>query len=718
MEQMVTMIPMFAPDGSHCAIARVRSVNSFSEVDVRWSGQERPELDLFLLTSDGLHGVIDGKAPHHSGEILYGIAAMNAQGVCVCCGPVRSNEEEFEAAMVRLRLCFGNTLEGSPGAKAAPPGPMPKLEVTPEATGARLNASTPKAQAVLETQPVPNVPAAARPAQPRQQNEELHMPGRAQQNTVAAQNKTPEQHIAKRADEGTADVQPKPGFREKPKDAFPIGELFDEHILQKHYSEQKPLSEREMPKKPIAQEEAEPEHKPETPPRGQIFNMHPLPPPNQQEVPSFEVRAYAFKAQEEQQQGTSCPLGSPGMMEQPAFPFLPPVIEFEQTGTPGQQGIGAQPAPTPASTPTPPPAPIPEQQPQPIPQPLPAQQHAPIPQPLPEQQPAPVPQPLPTPPPVPFQTPIPMLPPVPFHTPIPMPPPIPMRTRVPVSQPTPTQPPASTPAPMPLEQSAAKPFASMEQPKTQPQAQPQGVNEANNNKAQQSGFPNSVQQAPLQQPKRRENNIGDSNNQNSQQGNREGSLPECLRLAKEASILELERLKNEAQNKMEQPMEENPAQAPTAQMRSEEIASNSSTALKRILEEAKRLFPNNEAEAEQTLNSPLRGAASAWAKEADALVSDNFQEESLPVYNRSRRNLPSRIANPFPSQFPGSVWIRVERPEGQGPYLEGFMRIGGDTFSITAVPGEFKPVPPRHLQGFHRYIPTRSGGYWVRVRKN
>ena len=36
---------------------------------------------------------------------------------------------------------------------------------------------------------------------------------------------------------------------------------------------------------------------------------------------------------------------------------------------------------------------------------------------------------------------------------------------------------------------------------------------------------------------------------------------------------------------------------------------------------------------------------------------------------------------------------------------------------ITAVPGEYQPVPPRHLYGFNKYLPTRNGGFWVRVVK-
>lgn len=75
------------------------------------------------------------------------------------------------------------------------------------------------------------------------------------------------------------------------------------------------------------------------------------------------------------------------------------------------------------------------------------------------------------------------------------------------------------------------------------------------------------------------------------------------------------------------------------------------------------------------------------------------------------------IPNPFPNTFPRSVWQRVLRSQGQGWYLKGDWMRGEEHIEITAVPGDYRPIPPRHLQGFSRYIKTLEGGYWVRLRR-
>jgi len=215
-----------------------------------------------------------------------------------------------------------------------------------------------------------------------------------------------------------------------------------------------------------------------------------------------------------------------------------------------------------------------------------------------------------------------------------------------------------------------------------------------------------------------QNDAGASSSQNNRPAAQpQGTMPQCLRLAKEEARRVLEMIN--AENNEDLAANQNAAQTAPAPAE-EQQAPGESAALKRILNEAKNFFPQTEEDFMQEdlpERGPLSRAAAAWEREADALVTGKFEQEAAPVWNRNRRNLPSRVANPFPRQFPGSVWIRVDRPEAKGVYLEGFMRVGSDTYSITAVPGEFKPVPPRHLQGFHRYIPTQNGGFWIRIRK-
>lgn len=89
MEQGVVMIPMYHTNGTHCGLARIRYMGNFVQVDVRWSGRPRNDLELVLLTEDGLRTVRNGRAPLGYGRRLYGIAAINDQGNCVCCGALR-----------------------------------------------------------------------------------------------------------------------------------------------------------------------------------------------------------------------------------------------------------------------------------------------------------------------------------------------------------------------------------------------------------------------------------------------------------------------------------------------------------------------------------------------------------------------------------------------------------------------------------------------------
>lgn len=84
---------------------------------------------------------------------------------------------------------------------------------------------------------------------------------------------------------------------------------------------------------------------------------------------------------------------------------------------------------------------------------------------------------------------------------------------------------------------------------------------------------------------------------------------------------------------------------------------------------------------------------------------------------QAREGLAMAIPNPFPNTFPGAAFRRVHRPQGQGWYLQGEMRRGNERWRITAMPGEYRPIPPCALQGFHRYIKSRDGGYWLRIER-
>lgn len=161
------------------------------------------------------------------------------------------------------------------------------------------------------------------------------------------------------------------------------------------------------------------------------------------------------------------------------------------------------------------------------------------------------------------------------------------------------------------------------------------------------------------------------------------------------------------------------------------MASASSAALQQILQRAQAVFPersmapDNAVEVsarpagQQTPVRPAPQSVAEWEQEANALLSDGGNTPgAAEVWRRGRYDQPHYIDNPFPGQFPGSTWVRIDRPQGQGWYYEGHMRRGCDSFCITAVPGEYRSVPPRYLQGFGKYIPSRSGGgCWVRIQK-
>ena len=141
-----------------------------------------------------------------------------------------------------------------------------------------------------------------------------------------------------------------------------------------------------------------------------------------------------------------------------------------------------------------------------------------------------------------------------------------------------------------------------------------------------------------------------------------------------------------------------------------------SPALREILQRAETIFapPQQESafmprplEAEEPSRPDPR--MDRWEQGVAALL-----EAERPAA-QARMPLAQPAQNPFPNAFPNTLWRRVYRPQGQGWYLEGTMRKGREEYRITAIPGEYRPVPPRHLQGFNRFIKAPDGGYWVRV---
>lgn len=148
-------------------------------------------------------------------------------------------------------------------------------------------------------------------------------------------------------------------------------------------------------------------------------------------------------------------------------------------------------------------------------------------------------------------------------------------------------------------------------------------------------------------------------------------------------------------------------------------------ALQQILQQAQAMFPDRSLAPDNAVSVSARpagdGAPDAGKTQADW---DNEVSRLLGADDGTtsvwRRNMEDAcpIDDPFPGQFPGSTWVRVDRPHGQGCYFVGSMRHGDDWYRITAVPGEYRPMPPGHMQSIGRYIPCEGGGCWVRVERD
>ena len=170
------------------------------------------------------------------------------------------------------------------------------------------------------------------------------------------------------------------------------------------------------------------------------------------------------------------------------------------------------------------------------------------------------------------------------------------------------------------------------------------------------------------------------------------------------------------------------ARQPGAGTQQQPMSPANSAALQQILQQASEIFPGQELSgnavpASAAAPQPATRVAQTseeWQREVDALLQGQAPEApSAEVTAPAPGGRRQSTANPFPGQFPDSEWARIDPPNGEGYFYEGHMRRGNDRFFITAVPGEYRPVPPRHLQGqgFGRYIPSRSGGCWVRIQK-
>lgn len=126
-----------------------------------------------------------------------------------------------------------------------------------------------------------------------------------------------------------------------------------------------------------------------------------------------------------------------------------------------------------------------------------------------------------------------------------------------------------------------------------------------------------------------------------------------------------------------------------------------------VAEEAGRVFRELEGTPLPNYDSP-RGAE-RWMQNTDALLRGITKK---PPAEKPEAGNP--VLNPFPHAFPGAKLYRV-RGRGVLEHLEGEWRQGTRRYKLTAVPGAPALRPPRHLQGFTRYVSTGQGGYWIKL---
>ena len=92
-----------------------------------------------------------------------------------------------------------------------------------------------------------------------------------------------------------------------------------------------------------------------------------------------------------------------------------------------------------------------------------------------------------------------------------------------------------------------------------------------------------------------------------------------------------------------------------------QTAPANSAALRQILEQADDVFPASSAmePGYAAVSAPMRTRAQ-WDREVDELLQEDLMGDNpAPSGDGSVR---TNVDNPFPGQFPGSTWVRVERP--------------------------------------------------------
>lgn len=122
----------------------------------------------------------------------------------------------------------------------------------------------------------------------------------------------------------------------------------------------------------------------------------------------------------------------------------------------------------------------------------------------------------------------------------------------------------------------------------------------------------------------------------------------------------------------------------------------------RVAQEAGRVFSELEGTQNPAQNAPRGG--------------EKWMEDTGNLLAGATKKPPNRleVVNPFPHAFPGAKLYRV-RGKGVLEHLEGEWQQGNRRYRLVAVPGAPALRPPRHLQGFTRYISTGQGGYWVKL---
>lgn len=129
-----------------------------------------------------------------------------------------------------------------------------------------------------------------------------------------------------------------------------------------------------------------------------------------------------------------------------------------------------------------------------------------------------------------------------------------------------------------------------------------------------------------------------------------------------------------------------------------------------LMQEAGRVYGELEGQL-PSMPSSIPQNGKQWMEDTEKLLK-GIKKEPAEGFSESTRSFP--IDNPFPYAFPGASFHRVW---GRGvlEHLEGEWRQGGRRYTLTAVPGAPALRPPKHLQGFTRYVRTGRGGYWVKI---